>query len=314
MVDSDLQVKAQVDGDDILFMDDIGVANRLFHEIESYDSSNGDLVSWVEIPSLPSGVNTELYIYYGNPVCNSQEYPERVWDSNYVAVWHMEGNSYTNFKDSTINNFHATNDVGNPSYQQPAKIGYGIEFDGIDDQIQICDDDKFSFCTSTRDLPCSFEAWIKTDKPGTMVGKFTSGETGEWLFYIQPQPSNKCSLYLMDSIGDHCMYRRTNADVTTNTWTYTAVTFDGGMNYQGILNYLNGIDDSGLGERRANYNHMRNKGEIVRIGMYSHITYFDGVIDEIRISNVERSSYWIETSYKTMNDPSSFFSVGPEET
>ena len=39
-----------------------------------------------------------------------------------------------------------------------------------------------------------------------------------------------------------------------------------------------------------------------------------GLIDEIRISNVERSSSWIATSYNTMNDPLTFFSIGPEES
>ena len=44
------------------------------------------------------------------------------------------------------------------------------------------------------------------------------------------------------------------------------------------------------------------------------LNYFDGKIDEVRISQTDRSSSWIETSYNTMNGPSSFFSIGPEET
>jgi len=42
--------------------------------------------------------------------------------------------------------------------------------------------------------------------------------------------------------------------------------------------------------------------------------YFDGKIDEFRISQIARSTAWIETSYNTMNAPSSFVSFGPEET
>jgi hypothetical protein len=96
-------------------------------------------------------------------------------------------------------------------------------------------------------------------------------------------------------------------------WTYVSITFDGGTNYQGITCYQNGIDDSGFGERLSNYVHMRNKGEIVRIGgRVNYDRYFDGLIDEIRISNAERSSSWVNTCYNTMNDPSSFLSVGPE--
>jgi hypothetical protein len=92
-----------------------------------------------------------------------------------------------------------------------------------------------------------------------------------------------------------------------------SITFDGSTSYQGLTCYLNGNDDSGFGERKNNYNHMNNNDEIVRFGMYNDNGYFEGFIDEVRISNIERSSAWISTSYNTMNDPSIFFSVGLEE-
>jgi hypothetical protein len=71
--DSDLRDKAQNDGDDILFMDGPGVANRLYHEVEFFDGSNGELVAWVNVPSLSSSVDTVLYMYYGNPSSSSQQ-------------------------------------------------------------------------------------------------------------------------------------------------------------------------------------------------------------------------------------------------
>ena len=37
-------------------------------------------------------------------------------------------------------------------------------------------------------------------------------------------------------------------------------------------------------------------------------------MDEVRISAIQRSDNWITTSYNTINDPSSFFSMGPEES
>ena len=111
------------------------------------------------------------------------------------------------------------------------------------------------------------------------------------------------------------MARETSTNVTSNTWLYASITFDGGTNYQGITCYLNGIDNSGFGERLSNYIHMRNKGEIVRFGgRPNYDRYFAGLMDEVRISNVERSSEWINTCYNTINDPFSFFSVRPEET
>jgi len=313
LIDSDLASKAQVDGDDVLFMDGSGVADRLFHEIEFFDGSSGELVCWVNVHSLSSVDDTILYLYYGNPDCSNQEFPEYVWDSNYVSVWHMSGNSYTEFEDSTSNSFDATNDVGNPSYQQSSKIGYGVEFDGIDDMILICDDDKFSFCDSSCDKPCSFEAWINTNKQGYVISKFVQGSTGEWI--LQVTGVEKCRLYFKDSVGDARMDRYSNSEVTDNNWYYLSATFNGGNDYRKMIFYINGVDDSGDGVRLPNYNHMRNKNEIVRFGgRPNEDRYFDGLIDEVRISNVERSSSWITTSYNTMNDPSSFLSIGSEES
>ena len=44
--------------------------------------------------------------------------------------------------------------------------------------------------------------------------------------------------------------------------------------------------------------------------------YFDGRIDELRISNIERSDNWIKASYNTMyyGFDGGFFCLGPEET
>ena len=52
VVDSDLKNKAQVDGDDLLFMDGSGVANKLFHEIEYYNEDSGELIAWVKLDYL----------------------------------------------------------------------------------------------------------------------------------------------------------------------------------------------------------------------------------------------------------------------
>ena len=51
----------------------------------------------------------------------------------------------------------------------------------------------------------------------------------------------------------------------------------------------------------------------VRIGVW-RTDFFDGYMDEFRISDVERSSDWIQTEFNTMSDPSSFFFCGDEES
>ena len=54
-----------------------------------------------------------------------------------------------------------------------------------------------------------------------------------------------------------------------------------------------------------------------RLGRYvyeSGESYYDGSMDEVRISKTCRSAEWISTQYNNQNDPLNFFSVGSEES
>ena len=41
--------------------------------------------------------------------------------------------------------------------------------------------------------------------------------------------------------------------------------------------------------------------------------YFDGMMDEIRVSDVVRSQEWLQTSFENQDDPGMFLAVGAEE-
>ncbi|KKM82723.1 hypothetical protein LCGC14_1316670, partial [marine sediment metagenome] len=56
--------KARADGYDIIFTNMYG--DKLDHEIESFNSSTGEVFAWVKIPTLSSLADTKLYIHYGN--------------------------------------------------------------------------------------------------------------------------------------------------------------------------------------------------------------------------------------------------------
>ena len=45
-----------------------------------------------------------------------------------------------------------------------------------------------------------------------------------------------------------------------------------------------------------------------------HKYAFDGILEEIRLSNIDYDAEWISTSYNNQNDPSSFYYFGPEES
>ena len=90
--DTDLQSKAQADGDDILFTSSDGTT-KLSHEIEKYVSATGELIAWVKVPSVSAAAPTDIYMYYGNTTAADAQDAANVWDANYTAVWHFKESS-----------------------------------------------------------------------------------------------------------------------------------------------------------------------------------------------------------------------------
>jgi len=71
---------------------------KLFHDIEKWDKSTGELVAWVKIPRVSSNTSHSgniFYMYYEYPGKTIPEaVPAGVWSgNNYVSVWH--GTAYS---------------------------------------------------------------------------------------------------------------------------------------------------------------------------------------------------------------------------
>jgi len=169
ITDTDLRDKAQSDGDDIAFTDNI--SNKLNHEIERYTSGTGELIVWVNVTSLSGGSDTEIYMYYGNSGCSSQENEPDVWDSNYIGVWHLDETSGTHY-DSTSNNHDSTSVIG-VTQDASGIVNGGNAFDGSNDYIDI-----------TMNIPSTvtISTWAKYTGTNDMLWCIGSGRPGPDLF------------------------------------------------------------------------------------------------------------------------------------
>jgi hypothetical protein len=79
------------------------------------------------------------------------------------------------------------------------------------------------------------------------------------------------------------------------------------------VHYEDGVDiASTTNPNHSTYVAMENSADTVKIGARGGINYFGGIIDEVRISDVERSADWISTQYNTQDDPSSFYTATVE--
>jgi cysteine-rich repeat protein len=120
--------------------------------------------------------------------------------------------------------------------------------------------------------------------------------------------------YLAATTGRLSFYSDVSGPVTSSTpvtagaWQHVAITVDNDLSE--VKFYING---SQVGTTQAG-NLDADDGSDVQIGAFNATNYFDGMMDDVRLSQAVRSADWIATSYANQNDPSTFYNVGTEET
>ncbi|MFW9829017.1 MAG: DUF2341 domain-containing protein, partial [Candidatus Thorarchaeota archaeon] len=303
IIDSDLRNVVQVDGDDIAFAkDNVWLA----HEKEvfnfTYSPTESQLICWVRIPFLSGTNNTLFRMYYGNLTINSQENPLGVWDDNYKGVWHLSEDPTGTVYDSTRNNNDGTSYGSMSSGDQVSgKIDGSINFDGNDDNIGTEENNLLAGCSSL-----TMSAWIKplsiqSDFCGIIEYDNTSdGSSFDAGIELRSTRAPRANVWTTSGFK----YVDSPKNLVTTDFTYFVFVYDGDLNI-----YLNGSFDCST----PHSGNIRNNRRYINIGRNTHDGLsFNGIIDEIHISNINRSENWIATEYNNQHDPNSFYSIGIE--
>ncbi|MFW9904427.1 MAG: LamG-like jellyroll fold domain-containing protein, partial [Candidatus Thorarchaeota archaeon] len=310
--DSDLKEVDQANGNDILFTDCLG--NKLAHEIEKFDrdfnSSHAHLVAWVKT-NLSCVEDTPIMLYYGNPSVSNQEESEWVWDNNYIGVWHLSEKSGIHY-DSTGNHVDGSPQSFDNDEAVEGKINGADELDGINDYIDIYKNPDEIGLEGKGSITISM--WI-----------YTNGFNGGGILEFG-DPEVSMAYYSLGTLSQPNVWRAnwggTKYDEFTykslNRWVNFVITYQN----DAISNQnANDSDDSIQNlEIYGNSQLLMNKklilniqnGSTLKFGKWEKNT-FNGSIDEMRVSRVARSAAWIQTEFNNQNDPTSFYSTGPQE-
>jgi len=328
VTDSDFTKSSNTEGRDIFFTADDGTT-VLSYEIERFNSSTGEIIAWVNIPTLLAASTTDIYIYYKGP---TQSTPSNMWDSNYKLVYHLNQTST-----GTLNEFvdasgtgndgtgggegDKTNDTNRIPSRTESKIGYGQSFNGpTQNSFKNDGTGDFIWTDSVNDWPgnsgsdadndTTVEFWTKVQSDHSDVadmdifGYHGGGQSNEFvLFEVE-------SLIMKVRAGD---LLRSDVDVATSDWTHLMIVYNPGGSskiYQDgtLADEVDGT--SGNRGQRANGNFVLG-GDID--GTTRVTNELVGEIDEFRISNTVRSADWALATYSTQNNPSAYLSFGTEE-
>ena len=301
---SDFADHAQSDGDDFAFVSTDGIT-QYNHEIENYDSEDGELIAWVNVTSISSTEDTDLYIYYGNPSCGNQENIHDTWNSDFVGVWHCNNevdNDDGDIKDSTIYNNNGTTQNMESGDLVDGKISKALNFDGVNEKVLVYDSEDGSLdLTGNFTLECWWEASDLSDQFNSLMGKrHSTGYQYEYRLRDGLIFKNRYSLLTTEGSAE---------DNTVNyedIWYYATVTLD--------AKYITFYNDGSFSTSHEALFPQSNKALFGFGSAGEYDNMFAGIIDELRVSKVPRSVGWVETSYNSMNSPSTFLTVGPEES
>jgi len=293
--DNNLSNHAQEDGDDIAFILYSDNSTQLNHEIESYDGE-GNLTAWVNIPYLSSSVDTNIWMYYGNPPCDSQENVTGTWNDNYAMVQHLQEISGVHY-DSTQYENNGTQ-LGSVDQNATGMINGADEFDGVDDCVNVNDNDSLDITDAI-----TVEAWISSNVTETTLPVLVKDYDGSSVPYRMDIGSSSP----INGFGFYDGTWRTTSlsgNEVDGEWHYLVGTYDGST-----LRYY--VDGS-LIDTVAYSATLPTNDAPLYLGRYQTY-YFNGSIDESRVSNSVRNVSWINTSYLNQLNLSVFYDLGEED-
>lgn len=270
-------------GYDIVFTAADGTS-VLNHELESYNPTTGQITFWVRFPIVNATNDTHFYIYYGNVNQTSDQSVNATWNSGYQMVLHM-GNSLSDVtakgNDGSTNGTSVVNGI----------IGDGRDFNAnnTNDVISVADNSTLDI---TGDITISF--WINGSNLNSLGPDLVT--KGAY--------NNSYAAYYFNGVtfnDDGTTFRGS----TINDGTDYYLTFTNSAS-GGRAIYINGSADA---TNATAFNFSTNNDPLT---LSSNGYQFDGMMDEVRISNVAHSADWIATEYNNQSNPAGFITETPD--
>ena len=293
----------KADGTDILFTAGDGTT-RLDHELERYNALTGEVIAWVRIPSLSNTTDTGLYIYYGNAAAANQQNPTGVWDSSYKGIWHLPNGTILNAGDSSAN---ANNGSIIGAGARAGEIDGAGSFSGSSQYINV---NNFAI---TDPYNFTLEAWINPADYANyngILGKTNSNLPAPFDLYLA-QGTGRPTFYVGDG-GSHYGNLTGTSAPATGAWSHIVVVSSGSSASVTLTQYLNGAANGAAAF--TNFTAADTNNSIKIASRNDLVTMFKGGVDEVRISSTARSAGWIATEYSNQNSPSTFLSIGAQES
>jgi biopolymer transport protein ExbB len=208
--------QAKEDGGDLRFIaaDD---KTPLKHHIEKYDSLLGEAFVWVQVPDLPAGAKTDVWLYYGNKKAVPSNDAKGTYDADTLLVYHFAERG-TPAQDSSVW-ANGAQSAGQPA--DGAIIGTGLRLDGQSGLIVPASPSL----ALPQDGSLTWSAWVKpaAEQPNAGLYSRRDGQNGIVIGFDNGAP-------FVEVTNAGTVQRTTaGAPVSMNVWHHLAVTAGSGV-------------------------------------------------------------------------------------
>ena len=282
-------------GGDLRFFASSG--QELAYEIADWNTSGTSSI-WVKAPSI-SGTNTVITAAWGKTGTETTpDYStdDPVWSNGYEGAWHLDQISSGITNDSSPNGIHFT--VNGGATTTSGQSGSAISFDGTDDELETLGYKGISGAAAR-----SMQFWIKTSSVDKSIMSWGENvDRKKWV--LRTMTGRKLRVEIKGG------GRESNSlALGDNTWTHVSVTFPENAT---ILNDLTFYINGAVSTEGAGYSYLPDTSSVANlvIGNDFQNRRLAGLLDEIRLSSVERSADWVKAEYDNQKSSQSLISFG----
>jgi len=268
-------------------------------QIESFNPNTGEINAWVLIDTFSLKSNPQIYLYYSNATIKN-ELANVLWSDNVKGVWHCNGdlNAKNNrkLKATTIGTAEAK-----------GKIGAGRLFSAA---AKNCASFDYS---EELDIKGDFtlSAWIYLNEKGReqVIVSNQGDRPGGYRLLINN--NNQLVVDFINTAGKRITTSTMDGSekLEINRWYFVAGVYNSTLNQ--LQTYVDGIFDTALPISDA----PANTSSTLQIGrnQFDDNSYFNGVLDELKVTAAVRSQSWLATEFYNQFSPQSLVSLGASE-
>jgi hypothetical protein len=296
---------------DVIFTSDAAGSTLLKFERVFNDLTTGRVEYHIKVPSVSSTVDTTIYLFAGNAsVLSDQSNKTAVWDSDYKGVWHFGDGVTLDLTDSTSNGNNGTNHsaiavvqwMGGAAQFNKATSAYVDVGSGA--SLNLTGSLSIENAHNWFDFPVGSNGIYPT-----VYSKFQSSPiSGYWMTISANDFVTPNNTLYMECAKAGTEKKLFDSGFAAYVPCHRYSTYDGASGNAKL--YFQGAQYSGANFGASAIGAATGNANIGRIEALPTITLWNGWIDELRISDIVRSSDWIQATYLNQYHPTAFYTLG----